>query len=223
MFERAILTFPAVVACWTAAAADVYAPPEGCVHEATVRNVACVTEQVSVCPSQVIIDEFRDQRHIARKFYEHPGLFTFFIHATGARAGHDYGDGAPRWGDVLAPGQSYVYRREVWKNFETPGPGADGTERLTVGDAMSLQVGGRSLRVLPLEFEVEGAAGDYRLKERSYLLDAPRVPIGSYSEVYDGAGNLVETHDASPASISLPGESGFGSPDPALHCGAMSS
>ena len=203
--------------------AETYSAPPECVHEATVRSQDCLTKHISVCGAQILSDVFQEERFFARKFYEHPTLFTVLIHSSGLQVGHKYGDGAPDWGVVVEPGERYEYRREVVRNFEISEPGDDGVEVMEILPRETMRLAGRDFTVLPQLFEVIGAGGDYRLVERAYVLDQPRIPLGGVSETFDGDGDLTESHDGGPVSISLPGEAGFATNTPPPHCVGVSS
>lgn len=200
-----------------------YDPPAECVHEATIRTHDCRVLHASVCPMQIVVDEFVDEEFFGRRFYQHPALFTLFIHKSGVQIGHAYGDGAPRWGQAIGAGDEYAYSRSVVRNFDASEPGDEGEERMAVGRAETLRLKGRDITVLPLEFEVLGAAGDYRAEELFYILDAPRIPLGGEMRTYDENGALVREQDSTPSSISFPGEPGFGAATPEAHCLGLSS
>lgn len=213
----------ALIAAAQIAAAETYSPPNGCVLQATVRSKTCETRHISACASQLVADIFKEDAFYGRKQFEHPTLFTLFTHKSGLVIGHDYGEGAPRWGETVKPGDSFAYSRSVIRNFDASEAGDEGMETMRVAPGEELTVAGRRFSVLPLEFEVIGADGDYRLVERAYVLENPRIPLGGSSQTFDGDGAIVGSNEGEPVSISLPGDPGFGVSTPPAHCGTLSS
>ncbi|MEM7212413.1 MAG: hypothetical protein AAF479_11060 [Pseudomonadota bacterium] len=206
------------------AKAQTYSAPEGCEHLVTVRSETCVTSHMSSCQSQMIEDRFVDGQLRSRSFWQHPTLFTLMQSVSGAVAGHKYGDGTPVWGTRVAPGEVYRYRRRVQRNFTTgPEPGDHGDEVMTVREATSMAIGTRTVEVMPLDYEVIGDDGDYKLTERSFLLNEPRIVIGSTCETFDGQGNSKATGGDLPGEIVFPGEPGFGAHHGLSRCGSVTS
>ena len=165
----------ALIAAAQIAAAETYSPPNGCVLQATVRSKTCETRHISACGAQLVADIFKEDAFYGRKQFEHPTLFTLFTHKSGLVIGHDYGEGAPRWGEKVKPGDSFAYSRSVIRNFDASEAGDEGMETMRVAPGEELTVAGRRFSVLPLEFEVIGADGNYRLVERAYVLENPRA------------------------------------------------
>ena len=198
-------------------AATLYAPPEGCEAIATLRMGNCVTRQVARCEPGNIVDSYHEGTYIGRSFYSHPSLFLRFEGSDGRVSGHEYGAGTPEPGEVLRPGDNYSYSRDAYRNLGEPELGDVGVEVMEVLEPVILTIGTERYRLLDIRFEVTNDEG-YHYRERAFLLQDPGLTVGVVSATYGEDGEITGTHSTIPESMSLNGDPGFRSFDPAPSC-----
>lgn len=216
------LALALALAALPARAERLYAPPEGCRALATLRLPGCLVRHVAACPSGNIVDSYQDSVLVGRSHYSHPALFVRHDSVNGTAVGHDYGPGAPEPGAEIAPGETYTYSREVWREPGAPEPGDAGTEEMSVGGPSTLTVETRRYRVLDLRFRVENPETGYLYRERALMLIDPPLTLGAMGTVYGADGEVVESFSAIPDGVSLEGEPGFRSMNPSPSCNVSS-
>ncbi len=192
--------------------------PAECKPIATLRLPDCLVRQVSACPNGNIVDAYHDGSYTGRSFYSHPSLFLRYEGADGYVSGHKYGDGAPSLSEELQTGGSYTYSRDVYRSEGEPEPGDTGTEAMRIGEALSIELGGRTYRVLDIRFEVSNPETGYLYRERALMMTDPALTIGVIGTHYNPDGTEEGSYSSIPESMSLPGEPGFRSFDPAPSC-----
>ena len=201
-----------------AAGETLYEAPAGCEVAATLRLPSCVVRHVSICAGGNIADSYRDAVFVGRAHYAHPSLFVRWQGADGRAVGHDYGAGAPEPGAAIAPGERYVYSRDVWRGEGPAEAGDRGTEVMAVGGPVTLTLDGWSYRVLDIRFEVTNPKTGYDYRERALMLVEPRITLGAIGASYGPDGEILEGVNDMPESISMPGQAGFRSMNPVPSC-----
>jgi hypothetical protein len=207
-----------VVAGSNAAADTLYEAPEECTEIATLRLPECLVRHVSACPNGNIVDAYMDGVYTGRSYYGHPSLFLRFEGADGYVSGHEYGSGTPTLGETLTPGASFLYSRDVYRSEGAGEPGDTGTEEMRIGKRLSIELSGRSYSVLEIRFEVANQETGYLYKELALMSEEPALTIGVVGTHYNKDGSVEGTYSSIPESMSLPGEPGFRSFDPAASC-----
>lgn len=201
-----------------ASAEALYEAPEECRPIATLRLPECLVRHVSACPNGNIVDGYMDGVYTGRSFYGHPSLFLRFEGADGFVSGHQYGSGAPDLAEELTPGSTYTYSREAYRSEGAETPGDTGTEEMRIGKQLSIELGGRSYSVLEIRFEVSNPETGYLYRELALMSQNPALTIGVIGTHYRADGSVEGTHSSIPESMSLPGDPGFRSFDPAASC-----
>ena len=198
-------------------AASTYEAPQGCKPIATLRMENCLVRQVARCEAGNIVDSFHEGTYVGRSYYTHPSLFLRFEGVDGRISGHEYGAGTPRPDARLSPGDIYTYSRDVYRSAGEPEHGDVGTEEMEIREPVTLTIGGKRYRLLDIRFEVTNDEG-YHYRERAFLLQDPGLTIGVVSATYGEDGEIAEQYSSIPESLSLFGDPGFRSFDPAASC-----
>ena len=201
-----------------AAGETLYQAPQGCKPVATLRLPSCLVKQVATCSSGNIVDHFKDSSFLGRAYYDHPSLFIRFDGVDGRTTRHIYGESAPRQGVNLSPGDNYTYTRDVERTEGQAEPGDTGTEVMKVGDKLTLTLDTKRFEVLDIHFTVTNPETGYDYRERALMLTDPMISIGAIGATYNADGSVVSGYDGMPESISLEGQPGFRSQNPASSC-----